>query len=70
MLQIDLSGCANFSAIGCIGHLPKSIAVPLNPGAILSGSDDFNGYIKLYNSIKYLPPAHPDWGIVTEYTFE
>jgi len=47
---------------GCIS---KTIPVKLEPGAILSGSDHYNLYNKLYNLINYLSPAHLKTGIVT-----
>ena len=51
---MKLLGCANIGAIGCIGRVSESIPVHLKPGAILSGSDYYNVYIKWYNSINYL----------------
>jgi len=46
MLQIKLLECTNFRAIGSIGRIAKSIPVHLEPGAVLSGSDYYNVYIK------------------------
>jgi len=43
---MKLLGCGNFGAIGNIGHVYESILVHLEPGAILSGSDYYNVYIK------------------------
>jgi hypothetical protein len=44
--KIKLFECGNFGAIGIIGHVSKIIPVHLEPGAILSGSDYYNVYIK------------------------
>jgi hypothetical protein len=44
--KIKLLECANFGAIGSIGHGSKTIPVHLEPGAVLSGSDYYNVYIK------------------------
>jgi hypothetical protein len=52
--QIKPFGCANFGAIGSIGHLSESILVHHEPGAILSGIDYYNVYITQYNSFNYL----------------
>jgi len=43
---MKLLGCANFGAIGSSGHVYESIPVHPEPGAILSGSDYYNVYIK------------------------
>jgi hypothetical protein len=44
--KIKLLECANFGAIGSIGRVSKTIPVHLEPGAVLSGSDYCNVYIK------------------------
>jgi hypothetical protein len=44
--KIKLLECANFGAIGSIGRVSKTIPVHLEPGAVLSGSDYYNVYIK------------------------
>ena len=43
---MKLLECANFGAIGSIGRVSESIQVHLEAGAILSGSDYYNVYIK------------------------
>jgi len=43
---MKLLGCEDFGAMGSIGRIPESIPVHLEPGAILSGSDYYNVYIK------------------------
>jgi len=48
-----------------IASSAKIIPVQLKPGAILSGNVYYNHFIKLYNSINYLRPAHLDSGITT-----
>jgi hypothetical protein len=48
--KIKLIECANFGAIGSIGRISKTIQVHLEPGAVISGSDHYNVYIKYYNS--------------------
>jgi hypothetical protein len=44
--KVKLLECANFEAIGSIGRVSKIIPVRLEPGAVLSGSDYYNVYIK------------------------
>jgi len=44
--KMKLLECANFGAIGSIGRSSKTILVLLEPGAILSGSDYYNVYVK------------------------
>jgi len=63
--KIKLLGCANFGAIGSIGHISKTNPVHPEPGATLCGRDYYNVDINQYNSINYIPPAHLDSGIVT-----
>jgi len=43
---MKLVGCANFGVIGSIGYVSESTPVHIYPGAILSGSDYYNVYIK------------------------
>jgi len=43
--KIKLVECANFEAIGSIGHVSKTIPVHPKPGAVLSGGDYYNVYI-------------------------
>ena len=43
---MKLLGCANFGAIGSIGRVSDSVPEHFEPGAILSGSDYYNVYIK------------------------
>lgn len=47
-----------FGAISSLGLIPKTILVPLQPGAILCWSDNYHIYIKFYNSINYLTPLY------------
>jgi len=44
--QIKLLGDANFGAIGSIGRVSESIPAHLEPGALLSGGDYYNVYMK------------------------
>jgi hypothetical protein len=57
--------CANFEAIGSIGHISKTIPVHFAPEAVLSRRDYYNVFMKKYNSINYLSPAYLDSCIVT-----
>ena len=43
--KTKLLDCANFEAIGSIGHVSKTIPVHPKPGAVLSGGDYYNVYI-------------------------
>jgi hypothetical protein len=63
--DIKLLWCEIIGAIGSVGGTFQNILLRLKSGAILTESEYYNLYIKLYNSINYLPSPYLDLGIVT-----
>jgi hypothetical protein len=68
VVKMTILRCANvgaFRRIGSIVRSSESILVHLTPGGILPGTQFYNVYVELYNSINNLHPAHLDSDIAT-----